>query len=143
MLSSEATWLIIDAIGTMYASGAAGNGNKGDGKVSMWNAWGGQQQASCVERRSALDPRTESDTTTDKKLLSLLLLSFWATVGLVKMFGCSIVVAIFMVYFSMVIFLGWTMQWRIALWTQNLEQYNSDQNLHYDQIKGAEQSGAL
>ena len=34
------------------------------------------------------------------------------------------------------------MWWQIALQTQHPEQYSIDQNIHYDQIKGAEQSGA-
>ena len=33
--TGKATGLIIDAIGTIYASGAAGNGDGGNGKVSM------------------------------------------------------------------------------------------------------------
>ena len=74
--AGEATGLIIDAIVTIYASGAAGNGDGGSGKVPMWNARGGQKQESCVERRSVLDPRTESDTVTDTPLLSLSLASF-------------------------------------------------------------------
>ena len=69
----------------------------GGGKVSMWNACGGQKQALCVERLSALDPPTESDTVTNTKLLSLLLVSFWVTMGLMKMFGCSVVVTTIMV----------------------------------------------
>ena len=47
--AGKATGLIIDTIGTIYASGMAGNGDGGSGKVSMWNARGGHKHVSCVE----------------------------------------------------------------------------------------------
>ena len=69
----EATGLIIDAIGTMNASGAAGNGNGAEwegGNVEC--PW----RPKTNERRSALHPRTESDTATNTLLLSCSLASF-------------------------------------------------------------------
>ena len=74
--AGKATQLIIDAIGTIYTSGAAGNGNGGSGKVSIWNAHGGQNQVLCVERRSVLDPQNESDTATNTPLVSLSMATF-------------------------------------------------------------------
>ena len=63
--AGEATGIIIDAIGTMYAIGAAGNG---DG-----TEWEG---VNVEGPRSALHPRTESDTATNTSLLSCSLSSF-------------------------------------------------------------------
>ena len=109
------TGIIIDAIVSMYAIGATGNGDGGNKKASIWHAQGRQKQVSSEEQRSALNPPSASDTATKTSLVPCSLTSFWANMGLVKIIGWGRVVDTFMVHISTVVFLGWTMQCRIAL----------------------------
>ena len=76
----------IDTSVTNYSSGAAGNGNGGSGKVSIWGVFG-PKHASCVEQRSALDPPTEWLSATATSALVITLASICATASYLGMLG--------------------------------------------------------